>query len=158
MLDSESNDNEEFPELTTKLVVRILSGKANAAEKAVYRRALRNPHSPLYDWLESASEKMQGYFGRKSEAELAADELLMPNDRNDLIAFARRQHAEKRLSDEQLSKILAAGALDVDEVSSTPQTYARATQRMLDSIHQLAPEVMDELNTLLKQRERRGPG
>jgi len=141
---------------------KVMRGEGTSEELEVVRKALSDPQSPLHDWLEGVTEWAVKVFSRPSREKETAEQKfrvhLLKSDRNDILAFIRRKHAEGRLSDQQVGSILAAGALEADEQSSNPQTHGQATQRMLKVIQQLTPELLTELQTLASQHEHEVPG
>ena len=143
------------------MFLEVIRGGGTPDERDTVLKALSDPHSLLHDWLEATESWAEKALGRKSLSRLSAEGLLSEavskNDRNDVIAFLRRKSAEGKISEEHLSSILQAGAIDVDEPSRNAESYVHSTRKILDSLHRFYPELSEELQKLASRVERGPP-
>jgi hypothetical protein len=155
--EQDSISGEDAERVTPKMFIEVIRGKGTPEEEELVRKALANPHSPLNDWIDHVEEWAEKSFGRKNSSSLAAAGILAEavarRHREDVVAFFERKRSEGELTEEDLSKLLTAGALDSNKApSAASEDYARAVTSMLQLAVALHPEFASDIASLSKTR------
>jgi hypothetical protein len=158
--DSSPTDSSNGPEVTVRVFNDVMSGRGTPEQREIVLNALKDPHSPLHDWLEASGAWAEKVFRRKSASSQAAEAVLKDaisrNDRNDVVAYLRRKNVEGVINEENLLEILASGAIGSEDDSRSGTVYLQSTQNMLRSLRQHYPDLADELQRLVLQNEHKG--
>ena len=145
--------------ITPRMLFAVLRGTATAKEQDLVRRALRDPASELHDWLQAVEAWAEETFNRKSTSSDAADQQLrlaiMRTHRQDVVSFLHQKRAEGRLTDEEVSRILAAGAISTEPgLPPASADYSQSASAMLQLTLALHPELTTEVEKLSSTRDR----
>ena len=157
MPDSDRNEGEDPEAVTPDMFINVIQGRATPREHEIVRNAFRDPHSELHDWLEGVEDWAQKFFGATDYHGAAGDQMIdlavARKHREDAVAFLHRKRSEGKLSDEQLSTLLAEGILQSsDDKPPESEEYRRATSKMLELAVKLRPDLTAEIQEITKAR------
>jgi hypothetical protein len=152
MAEADSNEGENPTSITPEMFIRVRRNEGTPQERELILKALKDPHSELHDWLHGVEEWAERALGGRSSSTRAADQMIedavLRQHRDDVVTFLRRKHAEGKISDELLPKILAAGAPRPGPDGLPLNGHAQATADMIQVAALLCPELHDEIAQL----------